>query len=125
VYSIARFELKAQGSGTRLVFDHTGSRPSEGASREGWEEHYWATLRRFFKCDGRYSSFLQIAASAESIASLVSTAHGLAQWWAEEVTEVDGCAELSFFNRSTVYRLRHRPAIRPGSSSGCVKRVAV
>jgi uncharacterized protein YndB with AHSA1/START domain len=50
VYSIARFELKAQGSGTLLVFDHTGFPPSLKAHlEEGWEEHYWATLRRFFK----------------------------------------------------------------------------
>jgi uncharacterized protein YndB with AHSA1/START domain len=50
VYSIARFELKAQGSGTRLVFDHTGFPPELRAHlEEGWEEHYWATLRRFFK----------------------------------------------------------------------------
>jgi uncharacterized protein YndB with AHSA1/START domain len=50
VYSIARFELKAQGSGTRLVFDHTGFPPELKAHlEEGWEEHYWATLRRFFK----------------------------------------------------------------------------
>ena len=50
VYSIARFELKPQGSGTRLVFDHTGFPPELKAPlEEGWEEHYWATLRRFFK----------------------------------------------------------------------------
>lgn len=50
VYSIARFELQAQGSGTRLVFDHTGFPPELKAHlEEGWEEHYWATLRKFFK----------------------------------------------------------------------------
>ena len=49
---------------------------------------------------------LQIAASPEAITPLVSTPHGLAQWWAEDVTEIDGCAELGFFNRTTVYRLR-------------------
>lgn len=49
---------------------------------------------------------LQIAASVEAIVPLISIAHGPAQWWAEDVTEVEGCAELGFFNRSTVYRLQ-------------------
>ena len=46
VYSIARFELKAQGSGTRLVFDHIGF--PEGLHNhlaEGWEANYWALLK--------------------------------------------------------------------------------
>ena len=46
VYSIARFELKPQGAGTRLIFDHTafpaGQRDHLAA---GWEEHYWGPLR--------------------------------------------------------------------------------
>jgi activator of HSP90 ATPase len=50
VYSIAHFELKPQGSGTRLVFDHTGFPPDLKAHlEEGWEEHYWAPLRKYFK----------------------------------------------------------------------------
>ena len=50
VYSIARFELKPQGSGTRLVFDHIGFPPDLKAHlEEGWEEHYWASLRKYFK----------------------------------------------------------------------------
>jgi activator of HSP90 ATPase len=46
-YSIARFELKAQGSGTRLVLDHIGF--PEGLHdhlAEGWESNYWALLKK-------------------------------------------------------------------------------
>jgi activator of HSP90 ATPase len=49
-YSIARFELKAQGSGTRLVFDHVGF--PEGLRdhlAEGWEENYWSLLKKYFQ----------------------------------------------------------------------------
>jgi activator of HSP90 ATPase len=47
-YSIARFELKPQGSGTRLVFDHIGF--PEGLHdhlAEGWEENYWTLLKKY------------------------------------------------------------------------------
>jgi activator of HSP90 ATPase len=50
VYSIARFELKAQGSGTHLVFDHIGF--PEGLHdhlAEGWEEHYWGFLKKYLQ----------------------------------------------------------------------------
>ncbi|HTG52382.1 MAG TPA: SRPBCC domain-containing protein, partial [Candidatus Tectomicrobia bacterium] len=49
VYSIARFELKPQGSGTRLVFDHIGF--PEGLHdhfAQGWEENYWSLLKKYF-----------------------------------------------------------------------------
>jgi activator of HSP90 ATPase len=49
VYSIARFELQAQGSGTHLVFDHIGF--PEGLHdhlAEGWQEHYWDLLKNYF-----------------------------------------------------------------------------
>jgi activator of HSP90 ATPase len=49
-YSIARFELKAQGSETRLVFDHIGF--PEGLHdhlAEGWESNYWALLKKYFR----------------------------------------------------------------------------
>jgi hypothetical protein len=49
---------------------------------------------------------LQIAASPDAVYRLVSTAQGLAQWWAADVTEPDGAVELAFFDRTTVYRLR-------------------
>jgi activator of HSP90 ATPase len=49
VYSIARFELVSQGAGTRIKFDHTGF-PVEKAEHleDGWREHYWTTLQKYF-----------------------------------------------------------------------------
>jgi activator of HSP90 ATPase len=47
VFSIARFELTEQGSGTKLVFDHTGF--PKGAAEElaaGWKAHYWEPLAK-------------------------------------------------------------------------------
>lgn len=48
IYSIARFELSQQGSGTRLVFDHTGF-PTGLAKHlaDGWKEHYWEPLQKY------------------------------------------------------------------------------
>jgi activator of HSP90 ATPase len=47
VYSIARFELTPLGSGTKLVFDHTGFPVGTGKHLlTGWNEHYWAALQR-------------------------------------------------------------------------------
>jgi len=49
VYSIARFELKSQGSGTHLIFDHIGF--PEGLHdhlAEGWEANYWTLLKKYF-----------------------------------------------------------------------------
>ncbi|HYL74892.1 MAG TPA: SRPBCC family protein [Bryobacteraceae bacterium] len=46
VYSIARFEFEARGSGTRLTFDHTGFPSEEAEHLEiGWQDHYWKALR--------------------------------------------------------------------------------
>jgi uncharacterized protein YndB with AHSA1/START domain len=48
VYSIARFELKEQGDGTRIVFDHTGFPRGLGSHlAEGWRLHYWEPLAKF------------------------------------------------------------------------------
>lgn len=47
-YSIARFELKPQGSGTHLVFDHIGF--PEGLLNhlaDGWNENYWSLLKKY------------------------------------------------------------------------------
>jgi activator of HSP90 ATPase len=46
VFSIVRFQLDPEGTGTRLVFDHTGF-PSEDAAHleAGWEANYWKPLR--------------------------------------------------------------------------------
>jgi activator of HSP90 ATPase len=44
-YSIARFELVAQGSGTKIVFDHTGFPNGDAKSlASGWKAHYWEPL---------------------------------------------------------------------------------
>ena len=48
IYSIVRFELMTQGSGTLVVFDHTGF--PEGKYEgllSGWNEHYWGPLAKF------------------------------------------------------------------------------
>jgi activator of HSP90 ATPase len=48
VYSIARFEFKSNGSGTRLIFDHTGF--PEGLKKHlsmGWQQHYWDALNTY------------------------------------------------------------------------------
>jgi activator of HSP90 ATPase len=48
VYSIARFELVEQGSGTRIVFDHTGFPKGDAESlASGWKTHYWEPLEKF------------------------------------------------------------------------------
>ena len=50
VYSIARFDFKAQGSGTHLVFEHTGFPESlHDHLAEGWEQNYWALLKKYFE----------------------------------------------------------------------------
>jgi Activator of Hsp90 ATPase homolog 1-like protein len=47
IYSIARFELVEQGSGTKIVFDHTGF-PKGKAEHlaEGWKINYWEPLEK-------------------------------------------------------------------------------
>ena len=48
VYSIARFELVEQGSGTKLVFDHAGFPKGDGEHlAEGWKANYWEPLEKF------------------------------------------------------------------------------
>ncbi|HXP88180.1 MAG TPA: SRPBCC domain-containing protein [Bryobacteraceae bacterium] len=49
---------------------------------------------------------IQISAPAESVRRSVSTAAGLTEWWASDVTETDGAVDLGFFNRQTIYRLK-------------------
>src|SRR5262249_31603902 len=47
IYSVARFELKAERRGTRLIFDHIGF--PEGLHDhllEGWESNYWSPLKK-------------------------------------------------------------------------------
>jgi activator of HSP90 ATPase len=48
-YSIVSFQLKPNGSGTHLVFDHIGF--PEGLHEhlaQGWEENYWSLLKKYF-----------------------------------------------------------------------------
>jgi len=50
IYSVARFELRAQGPGTHLVFDHIGF--PEGLKEHlasGWQQHYWDALTKYFQ----------------------------------------------------------------------------
>lgn len=48
VYSIARFELKESGGGTKILFDHTGFPTGLAAHlADGWNGHYWDPLRKF------------------------------------------------------------------------------
>ena len=47
VYSIAKFELVEQGSGTKIVFDHTGFPNGEAeVLASGWKAHYWEPLAK-------------------------------------------------------------------------------
>src|ERR1700720_1372005 len=47
IYSIAKFELVGQGSGTRIVFDHTGFPKGEAeVLASGWKAHYWEPLEK-------------------------------------------------------------------------------
>ncbi len=48
VYSIARFELVAEGTSTKIVFDHTGFPQGDGEHlAAGWKAHYWEGLEKF------------------------------------------------------------------------------
>lgn len=50
VYSIVKFELNSQGSGTHLVFDHTGF-PEKWRDHlaAGWQSHYWDLLAKYLR----------------------------------------------------------------------------
>ena len=48
IYSIARFALVGQGTGTKIVFDHTGFPKGDGEHlAEGWTGNYWEPLEKF------------------------------------------------------------------------------
>jgi activator of HSP90 ATPase len=48
VFSIARFELVAEGTGTRIVFDHHGfPQGAAGHLASGWKAHYWVPLKAY------------------------------------------------------------------------------
>jgi uncharacterized protein YndB with AHSA1/START domain len=47
-YSIARFELAKDGTGTQLVFDHTGFPVGQAQHlAAGWKGNYWEPLGKF------------------------------------------------------------------------------
>jgi len=49
IYSIARFALVEQGSGTKIVFDHTGFPKGLGEHlASGWKQHYWEPMAKLF-----------------------------------------------------------------------------
>ena len=46
VYSVARFELRDESDGSRIVFDHTGFPVGQADHlSKGWYENYWQPLR--------------------------------------------------------------------------------
>ena len=48
VYSIVRFELRKEGTGTRLAFDHTGFPVGQAEHlAAGWKGNYWEPLEKF------------------------------------------------------------------------------
>jgi activator of HSP90 ATPase len=48
VYSIVRFELEPQGSGSVIVFDHTGFPEGKyDGLLSGWDGHYWVPLAKY------------------------------------------------------------------------------
>jgi len=47
LYSIARFELEAEGKGTKLVFDHDGfPEAMKKHLSDGWQANYWDNLKK-------------------------------------------------------------------------------
>ena len=50
VFSIASFELQPRGTGTHLLFTHTGF-PNEKREHlaEGWQQRYWDPLKAYLK----------------------------------------------------------------------------
>ena len=48
VYSIAKFDLAEQRSGTKLVLDHTGFPDGTGQHlADGWKANYWEPLEKY------------------------------------------------------------------------------
>ena len=48
IYSIARFDLAAQGAGTKILFEHTGFPKGQGEHlAEGWQANYWSPLQKY------------------------------------------------------------------------------
>jgi activator of HSP90 ATPase len=48
IYSLVKFQLKEQGTGTKLVFDQTGIPDGHaGHLAPGWKSHYWEPLKKY------------------------------------------------------------------------------
>ena len=47
-YSIVKFELVEEGTGTRIIFDHTAFPKGDAETlASGWKAHYWEPLAKF------------------------------------------------------------------------------
>ncbi len=54
IYSIVRFELRAEGAGTRLVFDQAGFPAGTREHLEdGWQKMYWDQMSAYFDGSAR------------------------------------------------------------------------
>jgi activator of HSP90 ATPase len=48
IYTLVKFELKEQGSQTKVILDHTGFPEGNfGHLNEGWKMHYWERLAKY------------------------------------------------------------------------------
>ena len=48
IYSIVKFELTGQGSGTKIIFDHAGFPQGKGQHlADGWKTNYWEPLEKY------------------------------------------------------------------------------
>jgi activator of HSP90 ATPase len=48
VYSLVKFELRPNGSGTKIVLDHTGFPEGKFNSLDyGWKPRYWDPMKKF------------------------------------------------------------------------------
>jgi hypothetical protein len=64
---------------------------------------------------------IQIAARPQAIYPLVATGAGFRDWWAADVTETPGAAELGFFNRTTIYKLKLTVSEKPSRAEWAVE----
>ncbi len=50
IFSIVRFELQADGTGTRLVFDQNGyPQATHHMLEDGWQKMYWGPMNHALK----------------------------------------------------------------------------
>ena len=48
IYSIVKFQLAEQGSGTKVIFDHAGFPQGKGQHlADGWKANYWEPLEKY------------------------------------------------------------------------------